>query len=71
MRDFEFIKKLGDEKNVVLVVFGSAYSISSLPEMPHNIVAFENNAITQKLVPEIIFGSRMHTVYCRYQLILP
>ena len=58
MSDFEFIKKLSLEKNVILVVFGSAYSIKSLPEMPHNIVAFENNAITQKLVPEIIFGAR-------------
>lgn len=58
MGDFEFIKKLSLEKNVILVVFGSAYSIKSLPEMPHNIVAFENNDITQKLVPEIIFGAR-------------
>jgi len=58
MSDFEFIKKLSLEKNVILVVFGSAYSIKSLPEMPHNIVAFENNDITQKLVPEIIFGAR-------------
>lgn len=58
MSDFDFIKRLSVDKNVILVVFGSAYSIKSLPEMPHNIVAFENNAITQRLVPEIIFGAR-------------
>jgi beta-glucosidase-like glycosyl hydrolase/CubicO group peptidase (beta-lactamase class C family) len=58
MTDFEFIKKLSEDKNVILAVFGSAYSIKSLPEMPHTIVAFENNHVTQKLVPEIIFGAR-------------
>ncbi|MCH6232638.1 glycoside hydrolase family 3 N-terminal domain-containing protein [Cognataquiflexum rubidum] len=58
MSDFDFIKKLSRDKNVILVVFGSAYSIKSLPEMPHNIVAFENNAVTQKMAPEIIFGAR-------------
>ncbi|MCL6261632.1 serine hydrolase [Aquiflexum sp. TKW24L] len=58
MSDFDFIKNLSKDKNLILVVFGSAYSIKSLPEMPHNIVAFENNSITQNLVPEIIFGAR-------------
>lgn len=56
--DFDFIQKLEQEKNLILVVFGSAYSVKTLPEMSHNIVAFENNLITQRLVPEIIFGAR-------------
>jgi len=58
LTDLEFVKKLSQDKKVILTVFGSAYSIKSLPEMPHNIVAFENNPITQRLVPEIIFGAR-------------
>ncbi|WP_194972828.1 glycoside hydrolase family 3 N-terminal domain-containing protein [Aquiflexum lacus] len=58
MTDFNFIKKLGQEKNVVLVTFGNAYATKYIPEIPHNILAYENNSFTQRLVPEIIFGAR-------------
>ncbi|WP_373492618.1 glycoside hydrolase family 3 N-terminal domain-containing protein [Aquiflexum sp.] len=58
MTDFNFIKKLGQDKNVVLVTFGNAYASKYVPELPHNILAFENNIFTQRLVPEIIFGAR-------------
>lgn len=58
MTDFNFIKKIGEQKNVVLVTFGNAYASKYVPEMPHNILAYENNSFTQKIVPEIIFGAR-------------
>ena len=58
MTDYNFIKKLGHNKNVVLVTFGNAYATKYVPEMPHNIIAYENNSYTQRLVPELIFGGR-------------
>lgn len=56
--DVFFIKKLSRQKQVVTVLFGNAYAAKFLEGLPHNILAFENNEITQKLVPEVIFGGR-------------
>lgn len=56
--DINFIKKLSREKTVVTVLFGNSYAAKYINELPHNILAFENNEYTQKLVPEIIYGAR-------------
>jgi beta-N-acetylhexosaminidase len=56
--DVFFIKKLSRQKQVVTVLFGNAYAAKFLEGLPHNILAFENNEITQRLVPEVIFGGR-------------
>ena len=56
--EYQLLKRLSTSPNVVMVVFGNAYASKYLPEMPHHVVAFENNATTQKMVPEILFGAR-------------
>ncbi|AFL84222.1 beta-glucosidase-like glycosyl hydrolase [Belliella baltica DSM 15883] len=56
--DIEFIKELSKEKSVVVSLFGNTYASKNLNGLPHNILTFENNEFTQKLVPEIIFGGR-------------
>lgn len=56
--DINFIKELGREKSVIVTLFGNAYASKSLNGLPHNILTFENNEFTQRLVPEIIFGGR-------------
>ncbi|PRY89179.1 glycoside hydrolase family 3 N-terminal domain-containing protein [Mongoliibacter ruber] len=56
--DINFIKKLSKEKTVITVLFGNSYAAKFTNEFPHNILAFENNEFTQRLVPEIIYGAR-------------
>ncbi|GAB2624232.1 glycoside hydrolase family 3 N-terminal domain-containing protein [Belliella aquatica] len=56
--DINFIKELSKEKSVIVALFGNAYASKSLNGLPHNILTFENNEFTQRLVPEIIFGGR-------------
>jgi beta-N-acetylhexosaminidase len=56
--DINFIKKLSQQKTVITVLFGNVYGAKNFNDFPHNIIAFENNEFTQKLVPEIIFGGR-------------
>jgi beta-N-acetylhexosaminidase len=56
--DINFIKKLSQQKTVITVLFGNVYGAKNFSEFPNNIIAFENNQFTQKLVPEIIFGGR-------------
>lgn len=56
--DIDFIKKISKEKTVITVLFGNAYGAKNLDGLPHHIMAFENNAYTQSLSPEIIFGAR-------------
>jgi beta-N-acetylhexosaminidase len=56
--DINFIKKISEEKTVITVIFGNAYGAKNMSNMPHHIMAFENNEFTQSLTPEIIFGAR-------------
>lgn len=56
--DINFLKELSKEKSVIVTLFGNAYASKNLNGLPHNILTFENNEFTQRLVPEIIFGGR-------------
>lgn len=56
--DINLISQLGQEKNVITVLFGNSYAAKFLNGVPYNILAFENNDFTQRLAPEIIFGGR-------------
>jgi len=53
----EFIKKLYQENEVVVIHFGNAYSTGVLETMPNIICAYEWNENTQNLVPEVLFGA--------------
>lgn len=56
--DVELIRNLEKRQQVVTVLFGNAYAASALEGMGHVVLAYENNTITQQLVPQVLFGGR-------------
>ncbi|HLU90213.1 MAG TPA: glycoside hydrolase family 3 N-terminal domain-containing protein [Cyclobacteriaceae bacterium] len=56
--DIDFIKKLTEKHNVVTVLFGNSYAARFIDDLPHVLVAYEENEFTEKLVPQVIFGGR-------------
>lgn len=56
--DIDLIRNLERRQQVVTVLFGNAYAASALEGMGHVVLAYENNTITQQLVPQILFGGR-------------
>jgi beta-N-acetylhexosaminidase len=53
----KFIEKLNITTKVVLSVFGNPYSLKYFSYANHLICAYEDNEITQKIVPQLIFGA--------------
>lgn len=56
--DVALLRKLEERQNVVTVLFGNAYASKFLEGLGHVVFAFENNDMTQKLTPQILFGGR-------------
>jgi beta-N-acetylhexosaminidase len=53
----QFLKSLRQQKkNVVIVVYGSPYSLKNFEEYGHVVCAYEENDFTQRLVPQALFG---------------
>lgn len=52
----KFIAKLQLQNKTILTVFGNPYSLKFFTEAPHLICAYEDNEVTQKLVPQLLFG---------------
>jgi beta-glucosidase-like glycosyl hydrolase/CubicO group peptidase (beta-lactamase class C family) len=52
----KFLDKLRKETNVVVVVFGSPYSVKYFDNIGSVVVAYEENSITEELVAKGIFG---------------
>ncbi|GAA5025648.1 beta-N-acetylglucosaminidase [Marivirga lumbricoides] len=55
--DILFLQKLAEETNVVLSVFGNAYSLSYLSDFEHILLMYEDTPETQKIAPQILFGA--------------
>lgn len=53
----EWVKSQARKRNVVVVLFGNAYSTGIFEMLPHLVCAYEWNENTQLLVPEILFGA--------------
>ncbi|MBX9850228.1 MAG: serine hydrolase, partial [Cytophagaceae bacterium] len=54
----QFIYKLkSTDKKVVLTVFGNPYSLKFFTDIPNLVCAYEDNFVTTKIVPEILFGA--------------
>jgi len=53
-----FLKQLSAKTQVVLVVFGNPYSLKYFEGQDWVLVAYEENANTQHLAAEILFGAR-------------
>lgn len=56
--DLLFLQNLSEQSNVVLTVFGNAYSLKYLQSFQHVLMMYEDNEITQKLAPQMIFGAK-------------
>ena len=52
-----FVKELAKTKNVVVVLFGNAYSPGVFEDLHQLVCAYEWNEYTQDLVPQILFGA--------------
>jgi beta-N-acetylhexosaminidase len=52
----KFIGKLQLQNKTILSVFGNPYSLKFFVDAPNLICAYEDNEVTQKLVPQLIFG---------------
>lgn len=53
----DFVKKLAKTHEVVVVLFGNAFSTGVFETLPNLVCAYEWNENTQLLVPEILFGA--------------
>jgi CubicO group peptidase (beta-lactamase class C family) len=51
------IERLRTKTNVALVVFGTPYSLKYFDRLDYVVCAYEDNSVTQKLVPQILFGA--------------
>lgn len=52
-----FIKRLSEETRVILVVFGSPYSLKYFDQIDWVLEAYEENEITQDLAAQALFGA--------------
>ncbi len=55
--DIEFLISLQKLTKVIVVVFGNPYSLEYLQDIGHLICAYEDQVVTQELVPQVIFGA--------------
>lgn len=53
----ELIKKISEETRVILVVFGSPYSLKYFDEIDWVLEAYEENEITEDLAAQALFGA--------------
>ncbi|GAB3331008.1 glycoside hydrolase family 3 N-terminal domain-containing protein [Marivirga atlantica] len=56
--DILFLQNLAEQTNVVLTVFGNAYSLKYLTNFDHILLMYEDNEYTHKIAPQIIFGAK-------------
>ncbi|PZX58408.1 beta-glucosidase-like glycosyl hydrolase [Algoriphagus ratkowskyi] len=56
--DVQLIRDLEKRQKVVTVLFGNAYASQQLEGLGNVVFAYENNVVTQKLAPQILFGAR-------------
>lgn len=55
--EVEWIKKLQQRTQVIVVVMGNAYSLKYFEGVKNIICTYEDNKITQETAPQIIFGA--------------
>jgi beta-glucosidase-like glycosyl hydrolase/CubicO group peptidase (beta-lactamase class C family) len=56
--DLLFLQTLSEHTEVILTVFGNAYSLSYLSNFNHILLMYEDNEYTQKLAPQLLFGAK-------------
>lgn len=56
--DISLLKTLQKRQKVVTVLFGNAYASQFFEGLENVVFAFENNELTQKISPQVLFGGR-------------
>lgn len=56
-KEVAFIKSLQEKTKVIVVVMGNAYSLQYFEGVKNILCTYEDNEITQKIAPQIIFGA--------------
>ena len=56
--DVALLRKLEQRQKVVTVLFGNAYASRFIEGLGNVVFAYENNDMTQKLSPQVLFGAR-------------
>jgi beta-N-acetylhexosaminidase len=59
--DVAFLKRLSQSHTVIPVVFGNAYAARNFESLPNLVLAYEGNDMTERLVPQVLFGARPAT----------
>ncbi|GJM30757.1 MAG: beta-N-acetylglucosaminidase [Cyclobacteriaceae bacterium] len=55
--DIEFLRELQKRTKIIVVAFGNPYSMEYLQDIDNLICAYQDQTLTQELVPQIIFGA--------------
>lgn len=55
--DIEFLTSLQRRTKVIVAIFGNPYSLELLQDINNLICAYQDEIVTQELVPQIIFGA--------------
>ncbi|WNB17401.1 glycoside hydrolase family 3 N-terminal domain-containing protein [Marivirga arenosa] len=56
--DLLFLQNLSEKSNVIITVFGNAYSLKYLQNFEQVLLMYEDNDYTQKLAPQMLFGAK-------------
>ena len=57
--DILFLQTLAEHSQVIITVFGNAYSLNYLSNFKHILLMYEDNEFTQKIAPQILFGAKI------------
>lgn len=55
--ELSFVKKLQQQHNVIVVVFGNPYSLKNFTDFPAVVCSYEDNKYVQAVTPQILFGA--------------
>jgi len=55
--ELQLLQSLEKETQVILVPFGSVYSLACFPNFKHVIMPYEDDPVAARVVPQIIFGA--------------
>ncbi len=57
LQNIEFLKEIGKEKKLIIIIFGSPYSLKFFDGFSNVIVAYEDDEMTQNIAAQSIFGA--------------
>jgi len=55
--DIDLIRLISEHSKVIVTVFGNPYALAAFDKFDHVLCAYENNKITQSLIPQALFGA--------------